>query len=253
MGKVAITGFLSLILLAAASSCFASNWESRAKQAFNIDEYQKCIEIVNSVKGDTDGLYRSMFLAFSNLQLYQYTKAKEYQSQYQAHLKGVEARAQISDLNKVLYFVNLNDKPEVVKASRNLTKKILNGMHKIEEVPLLISFAESTDMQVRDLSFDAMRRIFKVKRDVVKKGGNLRAIDMKIMSEPNLIKILLKNASSSKAANVLVLIEEPVLKHADGIADAHVAKVQANVVKAAASRQKKYPNSNWYSATGQVR
>jgi hypothetical protein len=253
MRKIGKAAFFSLMLLTIAFNCFASNWESKAKQAFSLDEYQKCIDIINGVKGDTDSLHRSMFLAFSNLQLYQYTKSKEYQAQYQTHLKAVESRAQVSDLSKILYFVNLIDKPEVVKSSRSLARKILRDMYKIEEVPLLIPFAESSDKQVRGLSYDAMRRIFKIKRDVVNKGGNLRAQDMKVMSDPNLIKILLKNANDQKAANVLLLIEEPVLKHAEPISDIQVAKVQERIVKAIAKRQKSYPSSNWHSATGQVR
>lgn len=244
---------VTLIFFSVAIDCLASNWETKAKQTFSLDQYEECIKTVNSVKGDTDSLHRSMFMAFSNLQLYQYTKVKEYQSQYQAHYNIVETKAQISDLHKVLYFVNLNDKPEVVKASRNLTKKILSSIYKIEEVPLLLPFAEATDMQVRSLSFDAMKRVFKTKRDVVNKGGNLRSQDMQVMTDPKLIRILLNNAADSKAANVLLLIEEPVLKHAETVSDLHVAKVQEKIVKAISKRQKTYPKSNWYSATGQVR
>jgi hypothetical protein len=245
--------FFLLLMFSTTAICHASAWEGRARQAFTLDEYDKCIAIVESEKGAADSLNRTLFLAFSNLQLYQYTKEKDYRSKYQSYLKTAESKAQISDLGKVLYFVNLKDKPEVVKSARGFTKKILDGMYKIEEVPLLLSFAESQDPQVRSLTFDAMRRIFKTKRDVVNNGGNLRSQDIKIMSDPDLIRILAKSIADSKAVGVLVLIEDPALKQVEKMSDLHAVKAQEKISRAIAQRQKKYPDSNWYSATGQVR
>ena len=75
-----------------------------------------------------------MLLAFSNLQLFQFTKAKHFKKRYNALFEISEARTKAEDLRQILFFVNLVDKPDVVKSARKLFNKITKNLYKVEDV-----------------------------------------------------------------------------------------------------------------------
>ncbi len=245
-----LSTLIAFFTLAFASNALAANWWDIAEKQFNDDEYER---VIKTVKPHSDNLTALMFITFSNLQLHQYTGGKSYQQAFKDKFNVIVDKASIKNLDRILYFVDLADKPAVVKEARKLANGVFKNLNAIEDVPKLISFAKSNDKQVRKMAGAAIKRIIKFKRDVVTKGGTLRAKDIRVMQDPKLIKALLNNVSESNAAATLVLIEEPVLKYTSGNLEPVVVKLEQKISKAVASRQKKHPKSNWYSAVGKRR
>lgn len=241
---------LAFIALAFSSNSLAANWWDIAEKQFNNDEYEKVIKTVSPHSENQTAL---MFITFSNLQLHQYTGSKSYQQTFKDNIKVIVKNASIKNLDRILYFVDLPDKPAVVKEARKLANGLFKNINAIEDVSKLISFTKSNDQQVRKMASAAIKRIVKFKRDVVTKGGTLRAKDIRVMQDPKLIKALLGNASESNAAATLVLIEEPVLKYTSDNLEPAVVKLEQKITKAIESRKKKHPKSNWYSAVGKRR
>lgn len=217
------------------------------ERLFENAEYEKTVEAAKPKRNTTTGL---MFMAFANLQLYEFTGAKHYKSQYKAFYDNAEAKAGVDDLNRILYFVNRNTKPEVVKAATKLAKNVFKGLYKMEDIAKLTPFVKADDKNVKKYALASIKDIFKQKRKVVDKGGTLRRKDVVVMQNPQLIQVLLMNANESKARDALIYIEQPVLAHTAKYMDKNVAKVEQKINKNIAKRQKKFPNSNWYSASG---
>jgi hypothetical protein len=248
--KNILSALLAFISLAFTSNCLAANWWNIAEKQFNDDEYEKVIE---TVKPYSENLSALMFLTFSNLQLSEYTGGKSYQKTFKDKFDVLVDKSSIKNLDRILYFVNLPDKPAVVKNARKLADKVFKNINAIEDVPKLISFTQANDSQVRKMAGVTIKRILKFKRDVVNKGGTLRAKDIRVMQDPKLIKALLKNVSESNAADSLLLIEEPVLKYTSGNLEPVVVKLEKKINKAIDRRKKKHPKSNWDSAIGKKR
>jgi len=244
---------LALVLIALPLSAQAAEtWLSQAQGLFEADEYERTIKVVKPHSKDED-MDANLFLMFSNLQMYQYTRAKYYQTRYRGIREWVEAKATLNSLPRILYFGEQNDKPEVVKTARRVAGQVIAATYRIEDVPNLVSFASSHDPGMQKLAYKAVRRILKNPRTVVKKGGNMRAKDIKIMQDPKLIAALVNGMDISDAAAALVLIEEPALEELGLSANPKALKLEGKIVSAISKREKKYPNSVWHSATGKTR
>lgn len=235
-----------MLLLAASQVSAVANF-SQIERLFEDAQYEKTLEAAKAHKGSTTGL---MFLAFANLQLYEFTNAKHYKNQYKSLFDNVEAKAGVDDLPRILYFVNRTSMPPVVKEATKLAKNVFKSLYKMEDIAKLTPFVKADDKNVKKYALDAIERILKPKRKMVEKGGTLRSKDIAVMQNPQLIQVLLMNASESSARGALEAIEQPVLSHTAKYMDKNVAKVEMNINKDIAKRKKKYPNSNWYSATG---
>lgn len=239
--------FICLFFLAGSLN---AQWSANAKRLFENDEYQKVISLCENMKKDN---LANMFLAFSHLQEYVFNKTKYDQEKFKAYKTMLEAKMNINDINDLLYFVNLNDKPMVVKEARALTKKNFDGIKQIEDVPKLLTFLSSSDKESRKLAMAAIRKILEPKRKYVNEGGTMRGKDVDIMSSKNLITSLLENIQEGEAKKSLQLIEEPVLQFTTQYAGLETTKLETQINKDIASRKKKFPDSNWYSATGKKR
>jgi len=247
--------FLTLVALLIcfcflSSGVFAQSWVSKAKKLFENDEYQKVISFTEAKKKEKMG---RMFLAYSHLQESIFNKTKYDKEKFKGYNMWLEAKCGINDISNILYFINLNDKPYVVKEARKLAKKTFKNINKIEDVPTLLTFLKSTDVDSRKLALSTITRILTPKRKYVNDGGTMRSKDIQIMGSKTLITSLLENVQENNAKKALIIIEEPVLQFTGQFAGNDTTKLETTINKKIAKRKKKYPDSNWYSATGKNR
>ncbi len=247
------THVLILLFITFASTSVSANWQSSAKQYFENDDYEKVIELVKDRKRDKNSKLALMLATFSHLQEYSYTGAKRDKKQYQGNMEVLEDSIVTKDLNDLLYFTRLADKPDVAKAAQKLLKQVFKQIEDINDAPLIIEFINSENKKTRSIALDAMKRMIAPLRKHVTKGGTLRGKDITIMQDKKLITSLLNHAEDSKAAAILLLIEEPVLAYIPQYDDISVTKLESKIRKAIIKREKKHPESNWYSATGKIK
>jgi len=228
----------------------ASAWVKKAKKLFENDEYTEVIELAEPHRKENLG---AMFLAFSHLQEFIFNGTKYDKEKFKNYKLYLEAKLTAGDIDDLLYFVNLGDKPEVVRESRRLSASTFKNIQQIEDVPKLVKFLGSNDEQSRKLALSSIKRIIELKRKYVEKGGTLREKDVKIMGSSRLITPLLEQVPEKDAARTLILIEEPVLKYIGKYIGPDYVKLDEQINKAMAKRVSKYPDSNWYSAVGKVR
>ncbi len=244
---------LILLLITFTSTSVFANWQSGAKKYFANDEYEKVIELVKDHKRDKNSKLGLMFATFSHLQEYSYSNAKRDKKQYQGNMEVLEDSIVAKDLDDLLFFTQLADKPDVAKAAQKLLKQVFQQIDDIADAPLVIKFIDSEDKKTRGIALGAMKRMIAPLRKHVTKGGTLRDKDIKIMQDRKLITSLLEHVEDSKATGVLILIEEPVLTYTVDSHDASVAALEIKINKAILKREKKHPESNWYSATGKTK
>ena len=225
-------------------------WISSAKQLFEDDEYEQCIELAEPHRKQNIG---AMFLAFSHLQEHIFNQRNYDKEKFKSYRMRLEAKTGVNDIKDFLYFVNQNDKPNVVKEARSLARTTFKGITQIEVIPKLVPFLSTNDHDSQALALAAIKRIIEPKRKYVSKGGTLRPKDIRIMSSKKLIVPLLERVDMRDAQKTLLVIEEPVLKYTAGFDGVAIAKLEAKINKAVAKREKKYPEGNWFSAVGKSR
>lgn len=240
-----------LVLGLSISTAFA--WESNAKKLFEDDDYEKVIDIAKDHKNDKTSKLGLMLLTFSHLQNYELNNTKSDRTQYKNYLEILEDKVTVTHLDNIRYFTELADKPVVVKIAQKLLKQAFKNISQASDIPRLISFVESDNKKTRKLAIDTIKRLVKPKRKYILKGGTLRDEDIVAMQDKALIKALLAQASESAARATLVLIERPVLAYIGGYEGKQISKIEKNINKAIVKREKKFPKSLWYSATGKAK
>lgn len=240
-----------IFILTSYSSLFAAEWEKKARSFFEDDYYEKCIQVVRPMK---DNNFARMFLAFSHLQEYKFNNTKSDQAKFKNTMMILKDKTGSKDLDHLLYFVNQKDKPHVIDEARKLLAATFKNCTQNEDVKKLIPLMKSSDDKTKDMTIKTVKKIIVPKRKVVTQGGTLRKKDVTMMTDPDLIKALFESIlTSSAATQTLVMIEKPVLKYISGYEGKKVIELETKITKAIAKREKKYPESNWYSATGKTR
>ena len=242
---------LLLFSLAINTASAAEAWEKSAKTLFENGEYEKCIELVKKYKDDN---FARMFLGFSYLQEYTFKKTKYDREMFKNARMILQDKTGSEDADHLLYFVNQKDQPSVVKEARKLLKSAFKNSKDNEDVKKMLPLLNSTDEKTKKDTLSAISKIIAPKRKVVTKGGTLRKKDITMMTDADLIKSLLDNILvASTASKILVMIEKPVLKYLGDYEGKKIMDLETKITKAIAKREKKYPESNWYSATGKIR
>lgn len=240
-----LTLFISTLLLS--SNLYA--FDEAAKRLFDNGQYDECIQRVKTLP---DRKHRSnvMLVAFSNYQLYNFTKQKTFDKEYQTLFDALIEKTEVEDLKSILFFVNSSDKPAVVESARDLLKEIFENLHKIDDIVKILPFTSSSDKDTRMYAFDAIQRIMEPIRDIVKKGGTMRPVDLVYFQNKDVIKAAIENADIKAARETLVLIEEPALDQLPVATSEDLKDVSEDITDAINDRKKEFPNSSWYSATG---
>ena len=252
--KSNISILLTLVFILASfsfGSAFAADWEKKAKSYFEDDYYDECIKVVRDLKDDN---FARMFLAFSHLQLNKFNNTKSDQMAFKNAMIVLKDKTGSSDLDNLLYFVNQKDKPHVIKEARKLLGAAFKNCTQNEDVKKLVPLIRSSDEKTQDMTIKTVKKIIDPKRKMVNQGGTLREKDVAMMTDPDLIKALFESILTSPAASqTLLLIEKPVLKYISAYEGKKVMELESKITKEIAKREKKYPESNWYSATGKTR
>lgn len=244
--------FATLLTVCLSSPVIATEkWEQSAKSYFENGEYEKCIDLVNDYKSNK---FARMFLAFSHLQQYTFNKTKYDKEMAKNAMMILKDKVKSEDIDEIFYFINQKDQPPVVKEAHKLLKAAFKNCRSNEDVKRLIPLLNKGDQKTRDIALKTIKDIIAPKRAVVSKGGSLRRQDIDMMTDPNLIKSLFENAlASGTAGAIIVLIEQPALKYSSMYEGKKIMDIEAKIAKAIAKREKKYPKSNWYSASGKKR
>lgn len=241
---VSLTLFISMLF--SSSNLYA--FDEAAKKLFDNGQYDECIHRVKSLPDFRKQRSNVMLVAYSNYQLYNFTKQDKFDDEYQSFYDVLLEKADVDDLKSIQFLVNSSDKPAVVESSRKILKEIFEKMHKIDDIVKILPFAHSTDKETREYAFDAMKRIMEPIRDIVKNGGTMRPIDLVYFQNKDVIKAAVENIDISAAKKTLVLIEEPSLEFLNNSAE--LKSISEDIAEAVSDRKKDYPNSSWYSATG---
>jgi hypothetical protein len=249
MKKNLATGLaLCISMLFASGNLYA--FDEVAKNLFDNGQYEECIQRLKSKPDLRKQRDNVMLLAFSNYQLYNFTNQKTFDKEFDSFYDLLREKVEVDDLKGLLFFVNSSDKPEVVKSSRELLKAVFKSMHKIDDIVKILPFANSTDKKTREFAFDTMVSIMKPIRNIVKKGGTMRPVDLVYFQNKDVIKSAMENVDISATREVLVLIEEPALEIIDSANNPKLKDISEAITGAVNDRKKDYPNSLWYSATG---
>lgn len=218
-------------------------------------EFDQAIE---ECKGNKDVLSR-LVLGFSYLEKYNLLKNKLDRDQSSAYLAPLALEMKLDDTKVLERFLAVPGNQNGNKEAMKILKKAFEGASR--EPKDLIFMAGFLDpakgSDVNNIVLDALAARLKTHREYVKKGGTLNeklrddVFTSKKIIEP-LVKALGDKKNAADARACMVYIEEPVLPFLE---KQEVTKEVSDTVvairKAMAERIKKYPNSKWYSATGQ--
>jgi hypothetical protein len=240
-----LTLFISMLF----SSGNLYAFDEAAKKLFDNGQYDECIQRLKSAP-DKKQRGNVMLLAYSNYQLYNFTKQKNFNKEFESLYDALLEKTEVEDLKSILFFVNSSDKPAVVESARDIVKEVFGNLHRIDDIVKILPFANSSDKKTREYAFDAIQRIMEPIRDVVTKGGTMRPIDLVYFQNKDVIKAAAANADIKAARETLVLIEEPALEFVKNSDDANLKAVADDISDTISDRKKEYPNSSWYSATG---
>jgi len=243
-----VIGFLCFVFSAQAMA-----WVEDTKKLFENDKYEKVIEIAMEHKKDKKRKIGIMFLTFSHLQMYELNDSKSDKRKYKNYLEVLDDNVSISDLDDINYFIEQFDKPEVVKVAQKVLKLAFKNIEDVNDVPSLIKFIKSENKKTRKIAMGTVKKFMKAKRKYVNKGGTLRDEGVVVMQDEKLIRALLEHAKDSGAKDILISIERPVLAYIGDYEGKAVNKIEQKILKAIMKREKKYPESSWYSATGKVK
>ncbi len=258
MKRKTISGFIIIALCAVVfalpifySGNAYADWRSDAYQYFQKDEYDKAISIAERNRGDR---FAKMILCFSYLQKYVFTKSALDKQKFAIEYKNLAITTSVKDIDNIGKFTREVAKPEVVKRANRLLKTAFDNLSTNEDIYPIIKYLNWESENSRKLAAGTIGRILKYRRAVVNKGGTLRKKDIALFTHPPLIQGLVKQVDElPNARKALVYIEQPAIPYVEKAGTAGSVKTLSNINKAIARRQKKYPNSNWYSATGQKR
>lgn len=245
--------FFAATLMLASVFLFAGNlyaFDETAKKYFDGGLYEECIKRVESLPDFKKDISNVMLIAFSNLQMYNFTKQKYFNNEYKAYYDMIVAKSGVDHLDNILFFVNSSDKPDVVKDARKLLKEIFKNLYKIEDIVKILPFATSSDKDVREYAFSAIERIMDPIREIVNKGGTMRPVDILYFTNKDVIATAIDNINISKAQQILLLIEEPAIPYLENAKSNESLKIHEKILREISDRKKKFPNSFWYSATG---
>jgi len=245
--------FSAFLFLSFIFSSHALAWVGDTKKLFENDEYEEVIKIASEHKKDKKRRIGIMFLTFSHLQKYELNDSKSDKRQYKNYMEVLEDNVSISDLDDINYFIEQFDKPEVVKVAQKVLKIAFKNIEDVKDIPNLLSFIKSDNKKTRKIALSTVKKFMKAKRKYVNKGGTLRDEGIIVMQDEKLIRALLDHAKDSKAKDVLISIERPVLAYISDYEGKAVKKIEEKILKAIKKREKKHPESNWYSAIGKVK
>ena len=217
-------------------------------------EFDKAID---SCKGGDDFASRTV-LGLSFLEKYNLYKVKSDRDQARMYLKILKVDVTLKHATTIDRFLGVEGNPHGNKEAGKLLNEAFKKARTQDDVMLMTTFLlpyKGTDVNKSALYY--IRKRLDPVRDYVSGGGMMPKADQKLFSNRKLIEPIVKaladKVTDSYAKSCLILIEEPALSYLEAVEMiGPVADSIVGIKKAMAKRQKKHPESTWFSAYGQA-
>jgi len=249
------------------------DWERDTLQAFDRNNYDKVITMGQNQANDPNN-NAFLFIYYGHAQKYYLERNRDsavyYKQQYHITLNRLSG-ANLAVLTRLIAMPQTS-------WNKKVNNKFLDAAFEkaatMEYLSAILFYLESPNPDVAKGAIGGLQAILQQKRNIIMNGGSLSNSDRLWMSDNRLLKLLVQKAgeASSPATGFLskmpafarkkvlggapaciALIEDPalpMLREAATMGNANAAAVIQLIQDARGARLAKYPNSNWYSATG---
>jgi hypothetical protein len=248
-------------------------WEKQVLEAFTVNNYDKVIAMAQGQTDDPNGNV-SLLIYFSHAQKYYLEKDKAsavfYKQQYAPMLSRLSG-ANLAALTRLVAMPQTSWNGDV---NGKFIKAAFEKPGNEQYLGAILFYLSSTTPEVSNGAVGGLCAILRGKREIVMNGGTLSREDREWMSDPMLLKLLIRKTGESVnplsgfmsklpaiarkkimggSAMCLALIEDPalpLLREAASMGNANAASTIGLVMDARGERLARYPNSTWYSAMG---
>jgi hypothetical protein len=263
--------------LSAQSTTWAENplldWERDNLKAFDRNNYDQVIDMAQNQANDPNG-NAFLFIYYGHAQKYYLernrTSAVYYKQQYHITLNRLSG-ANLAVLTRLIAMPQTSWNKKV---NNQFLDAAFEKAATMEYLGAILFYLESPNPDVAKGAIGGLKTILQEKRNIVMNGGTLSSSDRAWMSDNHLLQLLVQKAGETSspatgflsklpafarqkvlggAPACLALIEDPalpMLRQAATMGNASAAAVIQLIQDARGARLAKYPNSNWYSATG---
>jgi hypothetical protein len=251
-------------------------WESDALKAFEQEDYDKVIAMCKAQEEDPNG-NRRLLTYYAHAQKYYMGKNRESAIYYKRHFHDTLQGLSGANLTVLMRLTSMQQVAWNKKINSIYRQTAFENTKKDKYIGSLLYYLmqPNADEEVFDEAVKGLKAILTKKRDIVFSGGSLNREDRKWMEDPELIMLLTKKIGEKAnpmtglmsklpaiahkkviggAQACLMLIEEPTLPFLEKAAAAGNPAAAATISLVKEARGKRlgeYPNSTWYSATGQ--
>jgi len=249
-------GLVSISILAASLAGAASAFGD-AGTGFQHYVEHEFPEAISACAKSTDITSR-LVLALSHSERYAIFKNKADKTQAQSLLKELHAEITLEDSGILAKFLNV---PGNAQGNAEAFDLLAAAMKKSESTPAhvlaMASFVDSTyGLAVNKLAIDTITDRLAPVRQYVSKGGTMpKEMQKEVFTSDQLLTAMIGALEQEKLAaaaeKCLVAIEEPALAQLESRPRSEaISEAIAEIRKAIAKRQEKFPTSTWFSAVG---
>ena len=242
--------FIGGILLTSESACvFAS---SKGFEYYVNHEFDLAIEACKDKKDN----FSRMIAALAYAERFRLYKNSADKAQKKAFMNILEEVISLKDLADIERVTAVKGNPFGSKEAKKLLKRAFANLRTTEDVLIAADFLnKGRDPSHNKIALDAIAKFLKQIRSYVNKGGTMPTKEKELFTDDRVIIAIVdlleikENVRSAKKC--LTLIEEPALEYLeDRPINTSISDTIVAIRKATTKRQKKYPHSTWFSATG---
>ena len=248
-------------------------WEEDVLKVFARNDYNKVMDLALGQDRDPNG-NAPLFIYYSHAQKYYMERdrgsAVYYKQQYNAILNRV-AGPNLAVLTRLAVMPQMSWNKKI---NGNFLDAAFEKAGTQEYLGAILFYLESQEPDVSEAAIKGLHALLQRKRAIVMNGATLSSSDQAWMSDPRLLRLLVKKTGGAVspiagfmskipafarkkvmggAAGCLGLIEDPalpMLREAAAMGNTNAAAAIQLIQDARGARLAKYPNSTWYSATG---
>ena len=249
-------------------------WEKRALEVFDVNNYDRVIAMAQEQTDDPNG-NAPVLIYFSHAQKYYLEKNRASALYYKQQYNMIVNRLSGANLAVLTRLVAMPQTSWNEKINGKFIEAAFERPGNEQYLGASLFYLSSTTPMIAKGAVGGLCAILQSKREIVMNGGTLSPEDRAWMSDATLLKLLIRKTGESVSplsgflsklpaiarkkvmggpSLCLALIEDPalpLLREAAGMGNANAASTIQLVQEARGERLARYPNSIWYSATGQ--
>ena len=280
ISSIVIAGFIVISMVWPGPACAVTweerpllAWEKRALEVFDVNNYDRVIAMAQEQTDDPNGNV-PVFIYFSHAQKYYLEKNRTSAAYYKQQYNMVINRLSGANLAVLTRLVVMPQTSWNAKINNSFIEAAFEKAGNELYLGAILFYLSNTAPEVAKGAVGGLCAILQNKREIVMNGGTLSQEDRAWMSDPTLLKLLIRKTGESISplsgfmsklpavarkkvmggpSLCLALIEDPalpLLREAAGMGNANAATTIQLVQDARGERLARYPNSTWYSATG---